>query len=267
VLPIDVIAVTARAIAFAGIVVMTGAVTFRLAVLRRWPISEPEAPARLRTLAARAGAWAAASLILIAPARLYAQAHSLVDVGDPVAPMMANVLRTTWGRGWLLQTIASLVGLAGFLLARRRSRAGWGAVSMSSLALTLSPALMGHAVAAERFLVVSLLADWVHVTAAGAWVGALALLTLAAIHADMLSPAGALTARLIELFHPVALTGAAALAVTGVVSLLLRVDRIGGLLHSAYGLVFAVKLGFTLVVAGFGLRHARRGAELARGRG
>jgi len=258
-----VLAIVTRAVAFAAMVLTSGAVTFRFGVLRRWP-TPTAASAAWNALIARAGALAAACLVLVAPLRLYAQARSLVEAGDPVMPMMLSVLQTSWGRGWNLQTAASGIVLLGLLAASRGARSGWGIALVSALGLTLSPALMGHAVASERLLVVSVLADWLHVTMAGAWVGALSMLMLvartpAAAGAGVNAP----TSRLIELFHPVALAGSSVLVLTGAVSLLLRVDHLGDLLHSAYGAIFGLKLGLTLVVAAFGLHHSRRGVALA----
>lgn len=249
--------------ALAAIVVMTGAVTFRWGVLRRWPAPGRGPLVEWSEFIARSGAWAAACLLLVAPARLYFQARSLVVAGDPVLPMMGNVLHTMWGRGWMLQAAASLTMLVGLLFARRGSTAGWWLGLVSAAGVTLSPALMGHAVAAERLLGVSVLADWIHVAMAGAWLGALTMLALI-VRSPSAAGSGAPAATLIELFHPVALTCGAVLVATGVISLLLRVDHIADLLRSTYGAILAVKLAFALGVAALGLHHSRRGAQLVR---
>lgn len=182
--------------------------------------------------------------------------------------MMANVLRTMWGRGWLLQALAAAVLLAAFVLANRGLAAGWWLALAAVAGVTASPALMGHAVAADHYLVVSLLADWLHVAMAGAWLGALAMLTMIVRRSDQAdSGAEETTATLIELFHPVALAGATVLTATGVVSLLLRVEHLADLLHSAYGAILAVKLALTFGVAILGWRHSRGAAQMARAGG
>jgi putative copper export protein len=262
---IDVLAVVARAVALAAIVVMTGALAFRWGVLRRWPAARPAPLAEWSGFAASAGAWAAACLLLVTPARLYVQAQGLTMAGDPVLPMMGNVMHTMWGRGLMLQSVASLTMLAGFLCALRLASWGWWFALVAAAGITLSPALMGHAVAAEHLLVLSVLADWIHVAMAGAWIGALAMLALIARSAITSGAGpGESIATLIELFHPVALTCSVVLVVTGVVSLVLRVSSISDLLHSTYGAILAVKLTLTAGVAALGLHHARRGAHLAR---
>ncbi|HEY2848715.1 MAG TPA: CopD family protein [Gemmatimonadaceae bacterium] len=260
---IDVIAILARAVALASIIVMAGAVTFHWAVLRRWQAP----PAALRRtweeVVARSGARAAVCLLLVAPARVYLQARSLVVAGDPVLPMMGNVLQTTWGSGWLFQVVATLNLFIGFSLARRAEARGWRLAVASAACATLSPALMGHAIAAERLVVLSVLTDWVHVAMAGGWVGALGMLALLSHSRDAGGPEAPI-ASLIELFHPVAFTCSAALVGTGVISLLLRVPHLADLLHSPYGAVLGIKLTLTLGLAALGLHHARRGAQLVR---
>jgi copper transport protein len=240
---------------------MAGAVTFRWAVIRRWPASNPAPLDVWSAFVARAGAWAGCCALLIAPVRLYEQARSLVIAGDPVLPMVGNVTHTMWGRGWMLQAAASLAMLTGLLFARGKSVAGWWLGLVSAVAVTLSPALMGHAVAAEHLVAGSVLVDWIHVAMAGAWIGSLTMLALIVRSPGV---SGAAAATLIELFHPVAFACSAVLVATGVISLFLRVDHIADLLHSAYGAVLAVKLAFTLGVCALGLRHARSGARLAR---
>jgi putative copper export protein len=263
----DTLGTVARAIALGGIVVVGGALAFFAGVLRRWRLPPDAQVAEWSRLAARSCARAAAVLLLDAPVRLYCQARVLVPPGDPVAPMMANVLRTAWGQGWLVQCFASLGVLAGVVLALRLVRGGWPLACLSGAALTLSPALMGHAVAAERFLALSIGADWLHVSMASAWLGGVAMLALIANRALAANDGPESFARVIELFHPLALTCSIGLVVTGVTSLLLRVDHLADLLHSTYGALFAVKMILTACVVAVGYRHARRGPAIVRAQG
>ena len=242
---------------------MAGAVTFRWFVIRRWPGSTEAPLADWSAFVARVGAWAAASVLLVAPVRLYAQARSLVMAGDPVLPMMTNVAHTLWGRGWMLQAAASVTMLVGLLFARGKSAAGWWLGLVSAVAVTLSPALMGHAVAAERLLALSVIAD-LGSRRDGGRMGRLAC--HARLDRAVVSGvgSGAPVATLIELFHPVALVCSVILIATGVISLFLRVEHLADLFDSAYGAVLAVKLTLTAGVGAFGLHHARNGARLGR---
>jgi putative copper export protein len=217
--------------------------------------------------AARAGLWASAILLLDAPVRLYAQARGLVQPGDPVAPMMMNVLRTVWGRGLLVQIIASVVALVGFLVVHRGRARGWDMAVVGCIVLALSPALMGHAIAAEHYLALSLIADWFHVVAAASWLGGVTMLALPARAAASGGDDRDAFATAIELFHPVALAASATLVATGVVSLLLRVEHLADLLHSLYGALLAIKLLLTVAVIAVGYRHATRGAAIVRAQG
>jgi putative copper export protein len=236
-------------------------------VLRRRPSEPGDSAARLAPLApcaAAVGTWASATLLLVAPARLLFQARLLVPPGDPLAPMAVNVLGTTWGKGLTLQAASALAALVGFLLARRGRDGGWTLALAAALALSLSPAMMGHAVAPERALAWSVLADWLHVLSAGGWTGTLCLIAVAGMALRGSDGGGETLALLILRFHRVALTCAAALLATGVVSLLFRVEHLRDLFTSAYGALFFVKLAMAAVVAGFGAYHSRAGAKRAR---
>lgn len=255
----EILAAVARAIAFAGIVVVTGAVVFHWIVLRR--------AARTSTLPPLAGVVAAACIMLVSPLRLYEQARALVDASDPVAPMMHNVLNTAWGHTLLLQDAAALLALLAFVLAMKRMSAGWWLTLVPALALCCTPAYMGHAAAVEQYVAVSIVVDCLHVMAASAWVGALFLLALVIHSVKDFRASGDTAAALIDAFHPVAQWSVVTLVVTGVMSLSFRVLHFTWLLHSEYGALFAIKLALTLLVAAVGFHHSRNGAERARASG
>jgi putative copper export protein len=254
-------ALVARAIVLAATVLVTGAVVFRIAIVGRAGRLSHGLDVTWNDLAARGGFLGSAAIVLLAPLRLYLQASAFVMRGDPVAPMMHNVLATGWGRGWDLQTITAAIACVAFWMARRR-RWPWALCALAALALALAPARMGHAAAAEHRLALSIASDWAHVTSAGAWVGTLSLLAVVlGRRSTQIAPAT--SAACIRCFHPVALTSAGVLLSTGVITLFLRVDRVADLLHSEYGLILAAKLGATLGVAMLGLHHARHGERLA----
>jgi putative copper export protein len=252
---LDVIAFLARAVTLAGLVVTTGAVVFHFVVLRR-RVASSRVPAI-------AGAIATAGILLVAPVRLYLQARALLDDGDPVSPMMVNVLHTAWGHALLLQCAAALIAFIAFLLARRRMAAAWLLAFVPALALCCTPAYMGHAGAVEHYVGISILVDSLHVVAAGAWIGALFLLALVIRSAA----SGDSAAELIESFHPVALGGAATLLVTGVMSLSFRVEHFVWLLHSQYGAILGAKLALTFFIALVGFYHSKLGAARVRAQG
>ena len=181
--------------------------------------------------------------------------------------MAVNVLGTTWGKGLMLQAASALTALSGFLIARRGRDGGWTLALVATIALTLSPAMMGHAVAPERGLAGSVLADWVHVLGAGGWAGTLCMIAVAAVTLRVSDGGGETLALLIARFHRVALTCAAALLASGIVSLLYRVEHLRDLFTSAYGALFFLKLALAGVVAAFGAYHSRAAAARARREG
>lgn len=131
-------------------------------------------------------------------------------------------------------------------------------------ALCLAPALMGHAAAAPSVRWLAIGADAVHVAAAASWTGTLALLAWRAPGLLRSSEGGARLAEWIERFHRVALGSAALLLATGAAGVWLRVQRLGTLLHSGYGLLLFAKLTAVGVVVALGAWHARRAPAAAR---
>lgn len=131
-------------------------------------------------------------------------------------------------------------------------------------ALCLAPALMGHAAAAPSVRWLAIGADAVHVAAAASWTGTLALLAWRAPGLLRSSEGGARLAEWIERFHRVALGSAALLLATGAAGVWLRVQRLGTLLQSDYGLLLFAKLTAVGVVVALGAWHARRAPAAAR---
>ncbi|MBI3569432.1 MAG: CopD family protein [Gemmatimonadetes bacterium] len=248
--------VSGRLLALAATVVAAGAVTFRLTVART--TGEGEATA------VRWGMWASALLLVCAVPRLWLQARGLVDPGDPVLPMAANVLGTRWGEGWLLQLAGAIVTGAGFIVAARRPTAGRWLCVAGTAALVVAPAFMGHAIAVRRLRWLAVTADVAHTLAAASWTGALTMLAACAARLRGSAARGETLARMIAAFHPVALISAAVVVATGAAGVWLRVDPLSSLLRSGYGAILAAKVALAIGVAAFGARHARRGQEDAR---
>ena len=247
--------VALRALVFAATIIAAGTVVFRLVLARTHEDRGSATPMGLA---------AAMALVLAAAPRLWLQARGFVDVGDPVTPMMVNVLQTGWGRGWLLQLGGAALASVGFVLVRRAMRSGELMSVLGVSALCLAPALMGHAAAAPSVRWLAIGADAVHVAAAASWTGTLALLAWRAPGLLRSSEGGARLAEWIERFHRVALGSAALLLATGAAGVWLRVQRLGTLLHSGYGLLLFAKLTAVGVVVALGAWHARRAPAAAR---
>jgi putative copper export protein len=252
-------AVAFRAIALAAITIAAGAVIFHWFVLGRVGADAHDNRAALNTMAANAGIAAGVSIVVIALPRLWWQAREFVDPGASAWPMVGNVLRTMWGKGFIAQSLSAAAAVAGFAIARKPRALGWNIAAVATAALTLSPALMGHPIAAEHRAWLAVSSDWLHVVGAGGWVGALTLLAVAGRRVR-----GAAMGSLIAAFHHVALSSALGLLVSGSLSLVLRLDRLGDLLGSPYGTIFFVKIGCVAAVAALGAWHSAQAEHRAR---
>lgn len=184
---------------------------------------------------------------------------------DPFAPWREDVdllLASSWGIRWkaaLAMTAAVLVSLVirplrpmGFIL---------------PLGLAAYPALSGHASAVETWTPLAVAADWLHVVAAGTWLGALAVL-LAAGRGS--APPDAPLVRHLGAFSILARGSVAALMVTGAYSSWLHLGSPSELWSHPYGRMLALKLALVAAVLGLGAWNWRilsREAETGSGPG
>ena len=255
-----------RWLQYVGLLVVLGAVAFRYAVLgfyHRVPHRDESLLAPARHRAARVGLGAALAVGAAAMLRLMAQSYAMhgragVLNGGLVGTMVAH---TVWGWGWLLQAAGVVVAAAGFWAAGSGRRRSWAAATLGAAALSVTPALSGHAAAAPAYPVLAVVADSVHVAAAGGWLGSLLLVLVAGVPAAMALPAdrrGPAVATLVDAFSPTALVCAATAAVTGVFATWVHVGTVPALWGTAYGRTLLLKLGVLSAVAATGLYNWRR---------
>ena len=124
--------------------------------------------------------------------------------------------------------------------------AAWLLAGLGALALAFAPALSGHAAAAPRLGPLAILADTLHVLAAGGWIGGLLVLVAAGVPAAMRlerEDRGPAVAALVNAFSPTALAFAGALTLTGLFAAWLHMGSIPALWQSGYGQTLLVKLG------------------------
>ena len=252
--------VVIRWLQFAGLLILIGAVAFRLCVLgflRRedgaaLPIL---APAGART--ARIALLATALVGVAALLRLYAQSYAMHGGaqalnGDLIATMLGS---TTWGWGWITQVVGVAVAALGFLAARRDRTAGWGVAAVGALILGITPALSGHAVSAPRLTPLAILADGAHIVGASGWLGSLLLVVAVGIPTSLEldeSERGRAVADLVNAFSPTALVFAGLTAGTGVFAAWLHLGTVPALWQTRYGQLLLLKLAILSVVAGTG---------------
>lgn len=246
---------------FGGLVLGLGAIATRWFILPRARRDAPEIQdgtwalgyARRRR-AAKVGVVGAA---LTAVGMLSFFGRQLRDFRDPFVPWTEDaelLLSTSWGTTWKVGLAGTLVLLIAMVLARRGSSAGWWLASGAALALAAFPAFTGHASGVEDSRAIALIADWLHVVAAGAWIGGLA----AVLYVSRLGGAdeGGL-ADLVPPFSSVAITAVAVLVVSGGYASWLHVGGLPGLVSTSYGRLLLGKLALVGVVLAIGARNNR----------
>lgn len=235
--------VAIRWLGYASLAVLIGAVVFALVVAPKVPtIRHDVLPA-----AARVAVGAATALIVAWVARLVAQSYALGGVG-----VGAILDGTSWGTAWIIGAAAALVALAAAIIARRgASYAGWLVLALAALAATMALPLSGHAVATPRLPVLAVVADALHILAAGGWLGTLLVTVIAGVPVTLRGAPGARgreASALIGAFSPVALSSAGLLVATGLVAAILHLGSLGALWGSRYGQMLLIKLAVIAVL-------------------
>ena len=255
----------ARALLFLSLLVVIGAVCFRLLVLNRANAVMPGVKQRMSQRAAALGMLASAVLVLVAALRLFLESqmmHAMPDmpgmVGMPVRDM---VMRTEWGLSFRIQVVAALGALIGFGIAMRKFRGGWFVAALCALLMSVTPALGGHAAASPRFTSLMITADSLHVLAAGSWLGSLlAVMSVGVPVAMTLDEPGkwAAIASLVNAFSPLALLSAAVVVASGTFASWVHLEHLAALWQTTYGRVLLVKLVFVAITFGIGAYNFRR---------
>jgi putative copper export protein len=248
-----------RALTFAGLLGVLGAVVFRALILAR--VARAGGPEVLteragsRVLAV--GILAAIALALAGVLRLYAQSYATQGADGVLDPALVTtiVTKTIWGWGWLIQIAATVLVLTGFVIARRGSAAGSAVAMLGALALAVSPALSGHAVATPERAWLAVPNDVLHVIGAGGWMGSLFMLVAIGIPIAMSldrEVRGRAVSVLVNAFSPIALTFATLAAATGIISAWIHLGSLGALWSSDYGRILSIKLLVLLPVIALG---------------
>lgn len=149
--------------------------------------------------------------------------------------------------------IATLAVVVLFALAWRRVHAAWPFAMALAIALILRNAVVGEW---------AKLINPLHESGGALWLGTLFVLVVAGFPAaadpDVPAPVrGALFARMVKAFNPLALGGAALSAIFGITTALRHVPRLNALWSTPYGLVLDAKLCLVAVIASMGFYHWR----------
>ena len=163
-----------------------------------------------------------------------------------------EVLDTTFGKVWVARALLALGVTAVAVLASRGRFAPRAVLLTLAAAIAVTPALSGHARIEGAFAVVC---DFVHVVAAGVWVGGLAFLTLLLVEAggDRWSLAG----RAVPRFSTLALGSVVALVSAGVASGYLEVRSWSALWETTYGRLLLAKIALLVPLLALGAFNNR----------
>jgi putative copper export protein/methionine-rich copper-binding protein CopC len=249
--------VLARWLHFVALVLLVGAVAFRLLLLPRLDLDAAVMlDVQRRTWRALSGA--ALLLGSAAVLRLWQQSAALhgADLAwnGPLLSMMLT--ETAWGRAWVAQVFFFALLATGILSARPgRDRGALVIVLPTVLILAAVPALTGHAAGAGGATWLIVLNDTAHIAAAGAWFGTLLLLltVLPRALARTATNSARSMSHAVDRFSPVALGAAAVLVGTGVVNGLMHVTALQQLSGTTYGVTLLAKLAVfaAVLAAGF----------------
>jgi copper transport protein len=245
--------ILARWINFIGLVLMVGAVAFRFGVLQRSHRAYTDDVVLAIDGATRNVALVAAGLALAGNlARFWLQSgalHGSARMWEPEL-LQAMTFTTGWGKAWLAQTIAAIGYAIAVRLRTEEPTESWIAAAVFAVAAGATPAFSGHAAAVEQMAVVPIFNDAVHLMAASAWLGTLAVL-LFAVPAIVGASHQPFTdaATLVRVFSPLALFAAAVAIATGTFSAFVHIKAISELWTTPYGKTLSVKLAVVLLTA------------------
>jgi len=255
----------ARGLLFVGLLVLIGAVSFKVFVLGGAGAIPLELRERMTRRAATLGMASAALVIVAALVRLRLESQMMSAMPD--MPGMKGmtvremVMRTDWGFAFRLQVAAALAALLGLALALRRVRGAWFGAGASALVLAITPALGGHAAASPRFTSLMIAGDWLHVLGGASWLGSLLSVMVIGVPIALTLPPPdrwASISSLVNAFSPVALVSAAVVVASGVFASWVHLEHLSALWQTNYGRTLLVKLALVLITLAIGAYNFKR---------
>ncbi len=258
-LPLRTASGIARFLDLAFIVLIVGGVAALLTVLSR---QAGAAEARLwylvSALAFSLSVAAAATIVLQG-----AEVRGITIGGATQGGVIGDVVSTQFGKVRLAQLlIAEVVAVVAVWAASSHRGAGLaGTLGLSALALTVTPALSGHAGSIDALAIV---VDVVHVVAVSLWVGGLAFVAVALLLAKQ--DRGRLARDVLPRFSRLALVCVGAVLLSGAINGLRQLDGLTSLWQSRYGVYLMIKIGLALALIGFGALNRRLLTRLTAGR-
>ncbi len=249
---------------YLGIVAVLGAVVFRLLVLARCA-RDGESAEVLRSATHRASLLAGVGfglLVVLVPYRLWTQARVFFP-GEVAANLFTVATGTAWAAGWWVLVVSVLVIGGGLLVPGKDGNRAprWGLIAVGALLLPAVPLLSGHGWA-DSPRALSAAATYLHVVAAGGWMGGLACLLFAGLPALRDHGGGADAdvpglAGMVRAFSRVARLSVALLLATGAVKVWVHIGAVPDLWTTAWGRSLLVKGGVVAAVLALGFYNWR----------
>jgi copper transport protein len=158
------------------------------------------------------------------------------------------------GRSLLAQAAAvAICGLAAFDAARRPEATRLIVLAAAAAGALYVHALAGHADTQSSARLLNVTDQWLHMLAAGVWVGGLVWLLLGLRGLD-----GAARASAVRRFSQLAFAAVAVIAVTGVLRAVPEVGSLGALVSTSFGVVLLIKTGLFMALMGVAWRNRYR---------
>ena len=158
------------------------------------------------------------------------------------------------GRSLLAQAAAVAVcGVAAFFAARRPAGPALAVLGAAAAGALFVHAQAGHAETQSSVRLLNVADQWLHMLAAGVWVGGLVWLLLGLRNLD-----GAARAAAVSRFSQLAFAAVALIAVTGVLRAVPEVGSLGALVSTSFGVTLLIKSSLFVVLMGIAWRNRYR---------
>ena len=209
----------------------------------------PDAPERIRRPLARWSRSAAAILLIASGGELILRARTMSggDLSTTLAVVPSVLGRTHFGTIWVARAVA--LGIL-VLAAGRRGRVAPGAALCLALAVALSTTLVGHA-ADQGDLSLAVLIDWLHVSAATAWIGGLFCLAVLVLPGAASWPRDRVEP-LVRRFSVLAGWCLAAVIGSGIYNGWTEIGSVRALWTTPYGEILGAKIALVLAIVALG---------------
>jgi copper transport protein len=167
---------------------------------------------------------------------------------------LLELFGTATGRSLLAQAAAVAVcGVAALFAARRPEGPRLAVLGVAAAGALFVHAQAGHAETTSSVRLLNVADQWLHMLAAGVWVGGLVWLLLGLRGLD-----GAARAAAVRRFSQLAFAAVAVIAVTGVLRAVPEVGSLAALVSTSFGVVLLIKTGLFMALMGVAWRNRYR---------